>query len=307
MKYGHGFMLEHSSGLVLRNNVILASGIVETTGGTSSGVVVVNNTFASDLSLPYTGGVHLVDCPNSTVENNIFYNFPSNFIGALRIEGSAASGLVAGNNLYFRTDGGSHSAPTYPGDIRGQDPRFANPSAGDYHLQTGSPAIDAGVSLGGLLGTDRDGVSRPQGASHDIGAYEFVQSVPQSVPTASPTATVTQSPPPVAQPTAYVTPTPAPRPVITEVKSNRGQARGRTKVKLIGSGFAPGAVVAVNGDVPLTTEVITRYEIAAEVALDLPANVTITVTNPDGASTTLSDVELIIDESRVYLPAVNSR
>lgn len=43
-------------------------------------------------------------------------------------------------------------------------------------LLPGSPAIDAGAS--GAPGTDQRGVARPQGAAPDIGAFEFLFSVP---------------------------------------------------------------------------------------------------------------------------------
>src|SRR5207248_197523 len=55
---------------------------------------------------------------------------------------------------------------------------FLNPSANDYHLKSGSPAVDTGSgSLAGLSAptTDLDGISRPQGSNWDVGAYELVQ------------------------------------------------------------------------------------------------------------------------------------
>src|SRR6185503_16533045 len=48
---------------------------------------------------------------------------------------------------------------------------FVNAAAHDYHLAAGSPAVDAGERLADVT-IDRDGVERPQGGSHDVGAYE---------------------------------------------------------------------------------------------------------------------------------------
>ncbi len=52
-----------------------------------------------------------------------------------------------------------------------RDPLFVDP-AGDYHLQRGSPAIDAGTSEGAPT-SDIEGNGRPCDAEVDIGAYEF--------------------------------------------------------------------------------------------------------------------------------------
>ncbi len=51
------------------------------------------------------------------------------------------------------------------------DPAFADPSAWDYHLTAGSPAIDAGVNAG--VTTDFEGDPRPAGAGYDLGADEY--------------------------------------------------------------------------------------------------------------------------------------
>ncbi len=49
-----------------------------------------------------------------------------------------------------------------------QDPRFFG--VGQYALRAGSPCIDRGR---GRISTSYNGLSRPQGAGHDIGAYEM--------------------------------------------------------------------------------------------------------------------------------------
>ena len=52
------------------------------------------------------------------------------------------------------------------------DPLFVDAANGDYHLQSNSPCIDAGISTN-APSTDFEGNIRPQGIGYDIGAYEF--------------------------------------------------------------------------------------------------------------------------------------
>jgi hypothetical protein len=55
-----------------------------------------------------------------------------------------------------------------------KDPLFVAPAwgkEGNYHLQSGSPAIDAGTSQS-APSTDLEGKARPQGAGYDVGCYE---------------------------------------------------------------------------------------------------------------------------------------
>jgi hypothetical protein len=53
-------------------------------------------------------------------------------------------------------------------------PRFVDAAAGDFHLDKGSPAINAGDDLSGTVPTDLDGNSRPAFNSFDMGAYEYI-------------------------------------------------------------------------------------------------------------------------------------
>jgi hypothetical protein len=58
------------------------------------------------------------------------------------------------------------------------DPGFLNAATGDYHLRLGSPCIDFGAALTGIVTNDLDGAARPQDgngdstAAWDMGAYE---------------------------------------------------------------------------------------------------------------------------------------
>lgn len=56
-------------------------------------------------------------------------------------------------------------------DSLSSSPAWVAPAAGDFHLQAGSPAIDAGASLGATV--DFDGNPAPQGAATDIGPFEY--------------------------------------------------------------------------------------------------------------------------------------
>jgi hypothetical protein len=50
------------------------------------------------------------------------------------------------------------------------DPLFVNPGVGDYHLQSGSAAIDAGINAG--ITEDFEGDARPLLNGFDVGFDE---------------------------------------------------------------------------------------------------------------------------------------
>lgn len=56
---------------------------------------------------------------------------------------------------------------------------FVNTSIGDYHLNSGASAVDAGTNFSSVGVTDDfDHTSRPQGTAYDVGAYERTASAP---------------------------------------------------------------------------------------------------------------------------------
>jgi parallel beta-helix repeat protein len=83
------------------------------------------------------------------------------------------------------TYGGWCTSPAGNGNISA-DPKFKNPAGADFHLEAGSPAIDAGFNAApGLLTAELDGNARIQNATEksvpvvDMGAYEAA-GVPES-------------------------------------------------------------------------------------------------------------------------------
>jgi hypothetical protein len=78
------------------------------------------------------------------------------------------SRVAGGNNLWF----GKGAAPSWDVSPLNLDPKFADTAKTDMHLTQGSPALNAGRDVSTVVALDFDGVTRPQGASFDIGAYE---------------------------------------------------------------------------------------------------------------------------------------
>ena len=110
--------------------------------------------------------------------------------------------IVIGGRLGVLVDAGI--ATTLSNNLT-TDPKFVNAAGADFHLQAGSPAIDAGIAIAEVY-TDFDGIARPQGTAYDIGAYEFANiSSPPAAPSSS-TATANNTPnqhhhPPPSAPT----------------------------------------------------------------------------------------------------------
>ncbi len=128
---------------------------------------------------PFRGSIEYgnpTDVTNTDSDYNVM-DWVSNDAGNTRI--SLALWQAAGHE--------PHSVPSGP-----LAALFVNANGGDYHLPSGSPAVDAGQTLASVT-VDLEGRPRPQGTASDIGAYErsavagFSRSAPRAAPPSPPT------------------------------------------------------------------------------------------------------------------------
>ncbi len=139
-------------------------------------VTIDNNTFA------HTGNdigefAVILRCANTvSIKNNAIYNFGDAAHSYIFQDKNNNVNVSIANNAVYNTSGIIPKGGAYPGDQLAstwmKSPLFVNIASGDFHLQTGSPLIDAGSDLSGIVDEDYSGTGRPQGSGYDIGAYE---------------------------------------------------------------------------------------------------------------------------------------
>jgi hypothetical protein len=168
-------------GMIVRNNILYSNGTAYLAGirifaGVERNIAILNNTFyglPSGVLIDYTSRDVM---SGFTVNNNIFANMTTSAqvpsISGYHIYNSTGrpSVVTARSNLYDVSPRMLSATDASP--VVG-NPLFANPSVRDFHLRSGSPAIDAGQSSNTVL-DDYDGASRPQGSGNDIGAFEYL-------------------------------------------------------------------------------------------------------------------------------------
>jgi hypothetical protein len=131
----------------------------------------VNNTLSGPYNVVYFPTSR---APYFTIENNIIYNPGTYDFVAWYFNGKPGS-LTMDYNLYYETIGSKHFGVPGSGTLSSvqsmgmekhskfADPLFVNPGSNQYHLQSTSGAINAGINVGlSYFGT-----------APDIGAYEY--------------------------------------------------------------------------------------------------------------------------------------
>lgn len=161
-------------------------------------ITVTNNTFFNNAATNGDGGgiAAQVDDSDSTfnIYNNIVFGNSAGTNGddIWTCEQGATVNLFNNDFTQYYSealDGGScgASATLNQGNNIPDNPDFVNSGADDFHLQSTSPAIDAGdPAAPSMPPTDFDGNPRPTGVAPDMGALEF-QPAPSPTPTPTPT------------------------------------------------------------------------------------------------------------------------
>jgi uncharacterized protein YjdB len=173
--HDHGIYAAVGDNTIIRNNVFVncargwAVHRYSGQGASMSGFYVLNNTF--DKPNPWKPG-QIVIAGKTTglvIANNIFSNPNTAGIWFDASDGGTWSGAIVQNNL-STTALATGAAFSLNGSVENTTPRFA--SSTDYHLQSGSPAVNTGATFS-QVANDFDGIARPQGSGYDIGGYEF--------------------------------------------------------------------------------------------------------------------------------------
>jgi len=180
----------------------------------TGGHVVYNNTIISPTNASYSA-IHLINSPNVTVKNNIIYG-PY----AIRVHDVASeTGFVSNYNDFYNTgslnwtwgSGTSYttlstwqSASSNDANSTSSNPLFVGSGNNPYSLQSDSPVINVGVSLGDTYKLELSPSSTwsssvttldqtQNGSGWDIGAYIYPEAALVVATVATPTQTPTPS------------------------------------------------------------------------------------------------------------------
>jgi uncharacterized repeat protein (TIGR01451 family) len=128
--------------------------IANNTGGEGSGVYVRENSTTGQPGQPILYNTIIV---TQTVGVTVTSGSPQN--------------LATLHGVLWSGNGSNYGGTVFAFDEVNGDPAFMNPASYDYHIGTGSQAIDHGINM--TVTTDIDGQPRPHYGGFDLGADEW--------------------------------------------------------------------------------------------------------------------------------------
>ncbi|MEM9454823.1 MAG: right-handed parallel beta-helix repeat-containing protein [Myxococcota bacterium] len=140
-------------------------------------VVTIHNAVVYDVDLGFRleDGLEGLSVRNTTLGAQI---------GSLIDDAGGAPQSPIFANVLLLADSVPAPADATPSNMAVDGSVFVDSASHDYHLQMGSSPMDAGEALAEVT-VDRDGVPRPFGPAHDIGAYEWTDEPPPGGSTGS--------------------------------------------------------------------------------------------------------------------------
>lgn len=172
-----GIFVEMATNVTVSYNVIHSEYIGIRFNAGASGCAAYNNVAHNIGGVAFSA---FNNCSDITLKNNIA---SACAYLAVHVRPDSQSGFTADHNDWF-VNGAQlewgwdrlsflqwQAASTQDAHSLSADPLFTASSGMDFHLQAGSPCIDAGSAVG--LATDYEGTRVPQGAAPDMGAFEW--------------------------------------------------------------------------------------------------------------------------------------